>query len=398
VSHIRILLIGLFGAYMGFAMLSPLLAPLVRTLGLTEVQAGLLQSVSAFAWFLAGPFWGRRSDLVGRKPIFVSGLIGLGLGLGIFTLVAQAGLSGLLAGGALFALLFVGRIVAGALFSGSPAAAQAYIADVTTPDQRTRAMASLGAATGMGFVIGPAVSAALANLGLIVPLAAAALLPLIGGLIVAWRLPNPQTAAQREQPPRLSPFDARIRQFLLVGLIANVVLVMAQITGGFLVADRLALPPQQVAQTIGVALVISGLTVVAVQLGIVRRIKLPPVMLLRIGLLASLLSYVMLLNANSFLMFVLAFVLLAIGIGFNEPGFASAVTLAVNATEYGAVSGLTASVVGLSSMIGPLLGTGLYQVNQSFPYLLGIVTLGLMLGVVWFSPGLRQSVAVAKAG
>jgi uncharacterized membrane protein (UPF0136 family) len=181
-------------------------------------------------------------------------------------------------------------------------------------------------------------------------------------------------------------------------LIANVVLVMAQITGGFLVADRLALPPQQVAQTIGVALVISGLTVVAVQLGIVRRIKLPPVMLLRIGLLASLLSYVMLLNANSFLMFVLAFVLLAIGIGFNEPGFTSAVTLAVNATEYGAVSGLTASVVGLSSMIGPLLGTGLYQVNQSFPYLLGIVTLGLMLGVVWFSPGLRQSVAVAKAG
>jgi hypothetical protein len=95
---------------------------------------------------------------------------------------------------------------------------------------------------------------------------------------------------------------------------------------------------------------------------------------------------------------VLAFVLLAIGIGFNEPGFTSAMTLAVNATEYGAVSGLTASVVGLSSMIGPLLGTGLYQVNQSFPYLLGIVTLGLMLGVVWFSPGLRQSVAVAKAG
>ncbi len=74
---------------MGFAMLSPLLAPLVRTLGLTEVQAGLIQSVSAFAWFLAGPFWGRRSDLVGRKPVFITGLFGLGLGLGIFTLVAQ---------------------------------------------------------------------------------------------------------------------------------------------------------------------------------------------------------------------------------------------------------------------------------------------------------------------
>jgi MFS family permease len=397
-NQIRILLIGLFSAYMGFAMLSPLLAPLVRTLGLTEVQAGLIQSVSAFAWFLASPIWGRRSDLVGRKPVFVSGLLGLGLGLGIFTLVAQAGLSGILVGGALFALLFVGRIIAGALFSASPAAAQAYIADVTTPDQRTRAMAGLGAATGMGFVIGPAVSAALAGLGLIAPLVVAALLPIVGALIVAWRLPNSRTAAQREQPVRLSPLDARIRQFLLVGLIANVVLVMAQVTAGFLVTDRLALPPQQVAQTVGAALVIAGLTVVAVQVGIVRRIKLPPVMLLRIGLLASLLSYIVLLNANSLPMFILAFVLVAVGIGFNEPGFTSATTLAVDASEYGAVSGLTASVVGLSSMIAPLLGTSLYQANQAFPYLLGIAMLGLMLAMVWLSPSLRRAVAVARAG
>ena len=396
-KHVRILLVGLFAAYMGFAMLSPLLAPLVRTLGLAEVQAGLIQSVSAFAWFLAGPVWGRRSDLLGRKPVFVTGLIGLGIGLGIFALVTQAGLSGALTGAALFALLFVGRIVAGALFSASPAAAQAYIADVTSPAQRTRAMAGLGAATGMGFVIGPAVSAALTNFGLIVPLVVAAALPIVGGLIVAWRLPNPDAASKREQPPRLSPLDARIRHFLAIGLIANVVLVMIQITAGFLVADRLALPPQQVAQTVGAALVISGLTVVAVQLGIVRRVKLPPVMLLRIGLTASLLSYLVLLAADSIALFVLAFILVAVGIGFNEPGFTSAMTLAVEANEYGAVSGLTASAVGLSSMIAPLLGTSLYQVNQVLPYLVGAVLVATALAFAWFSPRMRLAASMARA-
>jgi MFS family permease len=396
-KHVRILLVGLFAAYMGFAMLSPLLAPLVRTLGLAEVQAGLIQSVSALAWFLTGPIWGRRSDLLGRKPVFVTGLIGLGIGLGIFALVTQAGLSGALTGVALFALLFVGRIVAGALFSASPAAAQAYIADVTAPAQRTRAMAGLGAATGMGFVIGPAASAALTNFGLIVPLVVAAALPIVGGLIVAWRLPDPDAASKREQAPRLNPLDARIRHFLAIGLIANVVLVMIQITAGFLVADRLALPPQQVAQTVGAALVISGLTVVAVQLGIVRRVKLPPVMLLRIGLTASLLSYLVLLAADSIALFVLAFILVAVGIGFNEPGFTSAMTLAVEANEYGAVSGLTASAVGLSSMIAPLLGTSLYQVNQVLPYLVGAVLVATALAFAWFSPRMRLAAGMARA-
>jgi len=396
-KHVRILLVGLFAAYMGFAMLSPLLAPLVRTLGLAEVQAGLIQSVSALAWFLTGPIWGRRSDLLGRKPVFVTGLIGLGIGLGIFALVTQAGLSGALTGVALFALLFVGRIVAGALFSASPAAAQAYIADVTAPAQRTRAMAGLGAATGMGFVIGPAASAALTNFGLIVPLVVAAALPIVGGLIVAWRLPDPDAASKREQAPRLSPLDARIRHFLAIGLIANVVLVMIQITAGFLVADRLDLPPQQVAQTVGAALVISGLTVVAVQLGIVRRVKLPPAMLLRIGLVASLSSYLVLLAADSIALFILAFILVAVGIGFNEPGFTSAMTLAVETNEYGAVSGLTASAVGLSSMIAPLLGTSLYQVNQVLPYLVGAVLVATALAFAWFSPRMRLAASMARA-
>jgi MFS family permease len=120
-------------------------------------------------------------------------------------------------------------------------------------------------------------------------------------------------------------------------------------------------------------------------------------MLLRIGLTASLLSYLVLLAADSIALFVLAFILVAVGIGFNEPGFTSAMTLAVEANEYGAVSGLTASAVGLSSMIAPLLGTSLYQVNQVLPYLVGAVLVATALAFAWFSPRMRLAAGMARA-
>jgi len=72
-------------------------------------------------------------------------------------------------------------------------------------------------------------------------------------------------------------------------------------------------------------------------------------------------------------------------------------TLAVEANEYGAVSGLTASAVGLSSMIAPLLGTSLYQVNQVLPYLVGAVLVATALAFAWFSPRMRLAAGMARA-
>lgn len=387
-NPVRVLLIGLFAAYMGFAILSPILAPLIRELGLSEIQAGMIQSVAAFAWFLCSPFWGRRSDRIGRKPVYITGLIGLGVGLGMFGLVVQFGLTGALGGWLLFGLLFIGRIIAGAFFSASPAAAQAYVADVTTAEERTKTIALLGAATGMGFVLGPALSGALVSLGLLIPLYVGAVLPIAGGLLVWWRLP-PSRQVAREAGPRLRPLDPRIWPFALIGLVANVALIVSQVVAGFYVQDRLGLDAQHTAQTVGIALVVAGIVVVATQLGIVRRTGWSPRRLLRIGLPASMLGYLLLLFAADVPTFILAFALIGVGIGLNEPGFISAMTLAVDKHEYGAVSGITASVVGLASMLAPLLGTGLYAIMPTLPFWLCGGLLLLMVGFVWLHPQIR---------
>jgi MFS transporter, DHA1 family, tetracycline resistance protein len=396
-TSIRIVLLGLFGAYVGFAMLNPILAPLIRTLGLSELQAGSINSVAALAWFLTSPHWGRRSDRIGRKPVFITGLIGFGVGLGVFGFVAQLGVNGALGGAALFALLFIGRIVAGAFFSASPAAAQAYVADVTTPDQRTGAMALIGAATGMGLVIGPALAGVLVPWGLLVPLYVGAALPIVAALIVLWRLPQPARQAQTARPLRLRLFDGRLWPFVLVGLIANMTLIMAQLTVGFLLQDRLQLAPEAAAQTLGGALVAAGVTLVAVQVLIVRRFKLQPRTLMRWGMPLCCVAFVLLLLTGNVPLLIVAFVLLAAGLGLNEPGFTSAMTLAVQPHEYGAVSGVTAAVIGLASMVGPVLGTALYTLDPQAPYAGGALLLLAMIVFVWRNGQIRQAVPAHAA-
>lgn len=392
---IRVILIGAFGGYMSIAMLNPLLAPLVRELQLTEIQAGAIASVAALAWALTSPFWGRRSDISGRKPVFVTGLIGFGVGFGIFAFIAQLGLTGVFSGMLLFLLLFVGRIIAGAFFSASPAAAQAYIADATSREERTGAMALFGAATGLGFVIGPALSGGLVVFGLLVPLYVAAIVPILAALLVIWQLPPAERKFNEAAPPRLSPFDSRIWPFALIGLVANGVLIISQVTAGFYIQDQLGFGAAQTTQTLGIALVAAGLTVVATQLGIVRRMGWSPRTLLRLGLPVAFAAYFVLLMATNVWMFVISFILLGLSIGLNEPGFTSAMTLVVTEREYGAVSGLTASVVGIAAVIAPLAGTGLYEIRPSFAYIFGLVLIAAMVVFVWVSPQM-QTVALDK--
>ncbi|MCU0490389.1 MAG: MFS transporter [Chloroflexaceae bacterium] len=388
----RLMLLGLFGAYMGFAMLAPVLAPLFRELGLSEFQAGMTASAGAVAWALMGAFWGRRSDAVGRKPVFLIGLAGLGVGFLLFSAIAHLGLVGLLGGGLLFALLFVGRIIGGALFSASPAAAQAYIADVSPPEERTKQMALVGAATGMGFVLGPALSGVLAGFGLLAPLYIGAALPLLAAAFVAWRVPNPPQQNVREAAPRLNPLDGRFWPFLLVGITANLAIIMAQITIGFRIQDRFGFDAQHTAQISGVCFVIAGVTLVATQLLIVRRLGWPPRTLVRLGLPLSAAGYALLLLAPNLPLIFVAFALVAMGLGLNEPGFTAAMTLAVDSTEYGAVSGMTASVIGLASVVGPLLGTGLYELGADWPYLFGVVLFVAASVFVWLNEQVRRAV------
>lgn len=380
---------GLLVAYTGFTSVNPVFGPLARELGLSEVQAGLIISLAALMLALFSPFWGRRSERVGRKPVLVTGMVGFSVGFALFAGVAQLGLGAALAFPALLTLLVLTRALLGIFFAATPTSAQAYIADTTSRENRSAGMAVIGAASGIGLILGPALAGLLAGFGLLAPFYAASVLGLLAALVVWLGLPTVKKPPRPETLPQLSPFDARVWPFLLVGLVGYVCLVASQVTSGFLFLDRLQVGPERTAQLVGAALFVAGLAVVLTQ-ALVRILKWFPLTLIRLGVPLTLTSFLALTFAATFPLLVTAFALLGLGFGFLYPGFISGATLAVSDHEQGAVAGLTGLVTGVGAMIGPLFGTVLYQVGMTVPYVASAGLLLLLTVFVFVHPRLRQ--------
>ncbi|MGG1267832.1 MFS transporter [Brevibacillus laterosporus] len=144
-----------------------MLAPLIREIGLDEMHAGWIISASALVLLLSAPIWGHQSDRFGRKPIMIIGLIGFTFSLVLFAWLAWIGLQGKIELTFLFILLLLSRTLFGLFFPAMTSSGQALMADLTPLNERAAGMAMIGAASGIGFLIGPAMGAALAGIHLL---------------------------------------------------------------------------------------------------------------------------------------------------------------------------------------------------------------------------------------
>lgn len=151
-SLLGIIFFTVFLYLVGFGILIPIVPILSRDFGATALQTGLLMSVYSFMQFVFAPFWGKLSDRMGRRPILLFCLLGEAFSYLLFAWARS--LEG----------LFVARILAG-FFGASISTASAYISDITPPNERSKGMALIGAAFGLGFVVGPALGGALALWG-----------------------------------------------------------------------------------------------------------------------------------------------------------------------------------------------------------------------------------------
>ncbi|HEX6989050.1 MAG TPA: MFS transporter [Bacillota bacterium] len=143
----------LFLTIAGFGIVFPLLPQFVLELGAGSLHMALLASTYALMQFLLAPFWGKVSDRIGRKPVLVLGLLGLALSFVLMGLARN-----------IWAAILA-RTFGGVLAAATMPTAQAYVGDATTPAQRGRAMAHMGAATGLGFMVGPMLGGLLAVVG-----------------------------------------------------------------------------------------------------------------------------------------------------------------------------------------------------------------------------------------
>ncbi len=171
-SPLVIVFVTVFIDLLGFGIIIPLLPFYAESFGASAFTIGLLGTSFSLMQFVFSPVWGRWSDKIGRKPIILLGLLGSGLS---YVTLALAGS---------LVLLFVARIIGGIAGANIPTA-QAYIADITTPEDRARGMGLLGVAFGLGFIFGPAIGGLLSRISPETPMWCAAAL-CFANFVAAW--------------------------------------------------------------------------------------------------------------------------------------------------------------------------------------------------------------------
>jgi MFS family permease len=391
-SQLAVLITALMATGIGQSLVFAILAPLGREVALSELQITSIISLSALAFGLASPAWGRVSDRHGRKPVIIVGLIGYTLGTLLFTSVFYAGLSGLVAGAWLYTLALVTRCAQSLVMSATGPASTAYAADHTAARERTRAMARLGTANSLGMILGPAVSGALAALGLLAPLYFAGALSAAAALLV-WRLlPTIPPAQRRERnaPARLRFSDPRLRGYVLTAVALFTGFSAVQQTLGFLVQDSLGLDGVGTAQMTGAALMVSAAFTFIVQVTAMQWLNLQPGTFIRLGLLAMLCGAAVLVTSESFAALAAGMGCIGVGLGLAMPAIIAGASLAVGQEEQGGAAGLIAACPAIGFVAGPLCGGLLYQIAPPLA--------PLFAGVVFFLALLALAVAAGRRG
>lgn len=385
--------VALFNSILGLSVLFPIFGPLGRELGLSDFEVGCISASYALMQLIFAPAWGRRSEKVGRRPVLLTGVIGFAGGFLAFALVAEAGMRGYLDHWPMFGLLMASRLIGGAFSSATLPTAQAYAADVSDRDNRTSAMAVIGAAFGLGIVFGPAIGAGVswAADSLLAPVYLSVGVAVLNAIFIALRLPEPERGERGESRSTARDHLKRIWPLLALSLVATLASVAMEQTIAFYFMDRLHVSADDAPPYVGLALVVYGVVAVIAQGYIVRRAKLRARQLVRFGLPIALLGYLLLPFAHDFWLITVAMATQGLGQGLLLPGVTAAISLASSDGEQGSAAGLNSSATGLGRLFGPLVGTGLYEFGKAtgalgpgLPYMVsaGLVTALFLLLLV----------------
>lgn len=365
----------LFTAGVGNSFLFAILPALGREIGMMEVQIGSIVTVSATVFMICAPVWGHRSEIWGRRPVILFALVAYTVTTILFALVIKYGLAGAIPVLTTYILLLVTRCMFTFGISGLFPSSQAYMADITTPQERTSGMALVGIASGFGMIAGPGLAAAFASYGLIIPFYAAAGLAVIAGITVYFGI----VEVPREAPPADTPKEGmltkRLIPFFIMSTITMISLSAMQQASGFYIQDFFELSTENAAQWVGGALMASALSSVVTQIIIVQRLGVQARTLLRVGPPLIILGIVIFTQAASYPVMIIALITFGMGFGMIMPGVVASLSMSVSGHDQGRAAGVNTSAQGTGFIIGPVMGAGFYQINPLLPYVACVVLL-----------------------
>lgn len=366
----------LLTVFIGFGIIIPVLPQLVSEASPKSAAwhtGGMLTAYSLMS-FLLSPLWGSLSERIGRKPVIMIGVLGFSVSFLLF------GLSG-----DNLVLMYASRILGG-LFSGAVTACiVAYVADITTEENRTKGMAVVGMSIGTGFTFGPLFGGLLSKVSHHAPFFAAAALSFLTFLAALSILTESLTPEKRAEAARLkrvsrwSAFQGPLKALYVLAFFVTFSLAILEGTLQLYGMERYDVTPLQVAYMF----FFCGLVGALVQGGFVRRkIKLgDEAKYIAIGLVISAAGFFLLLTADSWILSTIYLCIFGIGNALIKPCVTSLITQKTTVSQ-GVASGLSSSMDSLGRIVGPLLGSALLVAAGWLPFVvsgvLSLAALGLL--------------------
>lgn len=400
-SSIGIIFLTVLIDLIGFGIVIPVLPLYAERFGATPIQIGLLVGAFSFCSFLFAPVLGRLSDRFGRRPVLICSVIGTAFGFYLMGAAPSIGAS--LGTTGVLALLFTARIIDG-ISGGNISTAQAYIADITAPEDRARAMGFIGAAFGLGFMIGPAIGGIMSQISLAAPFYFAGALATLNAIFIYIRLPESLAPEHRSDRHPQQTIAEVFRHSNGPGLALAISSYFFSIAGFAIMTTLYAMFNEHrfglnVKQT-GYIFALIGSIAVIIQGGLLRQLlkrrSEAQLSVVGAGLMATALALLPLVNSVAMLIFISS--LIAVGNSLTTPTLQGLASRFVDKRWQGRAAGLMQSSGALGRTVGPVLAGWLlhFDLGKSIdhyartPFWIGaallVVTFFLMLPLLKIAP------------
>lgn len=379
-KNLIVLFLTLAVVMLGFGMVIPILPFYIEQMGAGGLELGMLMAIFSLMQLFFAPIWGSVSDRIGRKPVLLLGVLGNALSLVLFGLSTELW------------MLFASRALSGVLSSATLPTSMAYIGDSTSDRDRGGGMGLMGAAMGLGMMLGPGLGGWLAAESLAMPFFVGAGLSLAAMLPIHIFLPESLPSRARRQLARegrragmgelLRSLSGPMGNLMLMAFLVNFGMTSFQAVFGLFALEKFSYGPQQ----IGILLMSLGLISTVVQGLLAGRLtrRWGEVAILRVSLLGSSAGYLAMLAATDYSSLLLTMSLFGLATALLLPAVASLTSRQATLGQ-GATMGLSNSFMSLGRVVGPLWAGFIFDVNLDYPYISGavIMLVGLLVGTLW---------------
>ncbi len=377
--QIYILAFVLLVVMLGFGVVIPIIPFFIEDMGAGGTELGLLVASYAIMRLIFGPIWGSLSDRVGRKPILMVGIFGYGITMILFGLATKLW------------MLFVFRSLSGILSSATSPTTMAYISDSTSEKDRGGGMGTLGAAIGIGTILGPGFGGLLGGESLSIPFFIAGGMSFLALLLIWLFLPESLSVEARRQASHKKRLTASDLWQAMVGpigiLLGMAFLVSYAMTTFYSIFGLYALQKFSYGtQEVGAIMMVVGMVSALAQgvfTGPLTR-RWGEAAVIKATLLATALGFIGISLGNTFVTFLIAIGFFTLATALLTPAI-TALTSKRTTLEQGISMGLSNSFMSLGRIAGPMVAGITFDINIEYPNLSGALVLlvGFLASLVW---------------